>query len=219
MAEEETSAEPISVVFAGDAWWGAENGAAHKAAHLLLLDHPRLDFKFWYGVEERNSIAQMCADCARVVISHRPQAVICSVGFTDVNDELPAADFTRALAAYAHDIQTKCRCRVLFCAPPPLAFAPVVEKTQLAREYDEALARICDANGFLQLRFEEPFLSFVRLQSRHSGTLYPLHMGDGTLSPFGQLFVARAIRKSDLLGLGGPATADPRGQADPASAL
>lgn len=191
----------IPVVFVGDAWWGVENGVAHKVAHHLLLQHPERDFLFRYGMEEEYPVSQIHADCSRVIIAQRPQAIVCGVGFTDIRLGTSVADFTRVLARLAHDISTKCSSRVLFCAPPQITFSPNTERTELARRYGSAISHICGDNGFGFLKLESQFNAFIHSQSKHSGTLYPLHMGNGALSPFGQMFVAHSILRCDFLGL------------------
>ena len=199
---EESGKSPVSpVVFVGDAWWGTEHGVAQKVAHHLLLQHPELDFLFRFAVEEEYPLSQILADCPRIVIGQQPQALVCGVGFTDVKAGTPAPDFTRTLARFAHDIVSKCSTRVVFCAPPKLTFSPDEERVELAREYGSAISHICAENGFGFLKLERQFEEFIRRQSRHAGTLYPLRMGNDALSPFGQMFVAHSILRCDFLGL------------------
>ena len=201
MSEVREKNRPIPVVFVGDAWWGVENGVAHKVAHHLLLQHPELDFLFRFALEEQYPVSRIVADCPRIVISQQPQALVCGIGFTDIKLGTPVEDFARTLGKFAHDLVSKCSTRVVFCAPPKLTFSPDEERAELARRYGSAISHVCSDNGFDFLKLERQCEEFIRRQSRHSGTLYPLRMGDDSLSPFGQMFVAHSILRCDFLGL------------------
>ncbi len=192
----ETAADPVpntaapSILFAGDAFWG-EQGAAHRVAHCLLLEHPERDYRFWHVVEPQLTLRTLWEESFRMIIGRNPAVVVLGLGWSDLSGRTPLDQMSTIVDQVLTELRAKIEARVLVHAPPP-EFLPEPLQER-ARQWQAQLCERTLAQGHAWLDLQTPLAQWLELQSKREGTLYGLHHSDGTLSPMGQAFLAHQL--------------------------
>ena len=199
MTTAENKTESSSLLFLGDIFGGVEESYAYLVAHHLILLYPEIDFTFWFSLEENSTVQKIHKESFRTIISRYPTRIVAVIGYSDLQNALPAEEFSNHTNLLIREITSKCHKQLLISSPPPLAFTADPMRMVLAEEYDSALAQICKNYGVYHLRLSGPFNEFIKGVANHQGTIFALHKSDGTLTPFGMSFLAHQILKSDLL--------------------